>query len=309
MSVINRKRGALIGLAVGDAMGASIEFRAPGAFEPVTTYRAGGPFNLEAGQWTDDTSMALALADSLGQGWDVNDQARRYPSWWQGGKYSVNGVCFDIGGTTLSGLSNFSKTGDATASGSQIGQGNGSIMRLSPVSIRYSSLIASDPARLAALADATSAVTHATAECRYAARVLALILAGLIEGYTREQVLAPQGPVLSSVLSDTDMPPAIAQVAHGSYRNNNPPAIRGTGHVVKSLEASLWAFHDAADFSSAVLKAVNLGEDSDSTGAVTGQLAGAFFGETSIPADWLAGLARKDMIEEFLAPLLNPLGE
>lgn len=308
MSVINRKRGALVGLAVGDAMGASIEFRAPGAFEPVTGYRAGGPFNLDAGQWTDDTSMALALADSLARGWDIHDQARRYLAWWQGGKYSVNGVCFDIGGTTLSGLSNFSKNGDATTSGSQLGQGNGSIMRLSPVSIRYSSLISSDPGRLATLADASSAVTHATAECRHAARVLALILAGLIEGHPREEVLAPQGPLLSALLSDTNIPPAIAQVAQGSYRNSNPPAIRGSGHVVKSLEASLWAFHDAPDFASAVLKAVNLGEDADSTGAVTGQLAGAFFGETSIPTDWLTGLARKDMIEEVLLPLLASQG-
>ena len=88
MAVIDRKRGALLGLAVGDAMGASIEFRAPGSFEPVKGYRAGGPFNLDAGQWTDDTSMALALADSLARGWDLDDQARRYLSWWQTGKYS-----------------------------------------------------------------------------------------------------------------------------------------------------------------------------------------------------------------------------
>lgn len=306
MSVIDRKRGALVGLAVGDAMGASIEFRAPGAFEPVTGYRAGGPFNLEAGQWTDDTSMALALADSLARGWDLNDQARRYLAWWQGGQYSVNGICFDIGGTTLSGLSNFSKTGNATTSGSQIGQGNGSIMRLSPVSIRYSALINSDPGLLATLAEASSAVTHATAECRHAARVLALILAALIEGHPREQVLAPEGPILSAVLDDADIPLAIAQVAQGSYRNNNPPAIRGTGHVVKCLEAALWAFHDAPDFASAILKAVNLGEDADSTGAVAGQLAGAFFGEAGIPANWLTGLAKKDMIEDVLAPLLLP---
>lgn len=306
MAVPDRKRGALFGLAVGDAMGACVEFRAPGAFEPVTGYRAGGPFDLEAGEWTDDTSMALALADSLARGWDLNDQARRYLSWWQTGKYSVNGVCFDIGGTTLSGLSTFAKTGNATVSGSLIGQGNGSIMRLSPVSIRYSSLVGTDPARLADLADASSAVTHATAECRHAARVLALILAGLIEGHPRELVLAPQGPILSAALANADIPLAIAQVAQGSYRNNNPPDIRGSGHVVKSLEAALWAFHDAPDFASAVLKAVNLGEDSDTTGAVAGQLAGACFGESGIPTGWLAGLARKDMIEEVLAPILGP---
>lgn len=306
MSIIDRKRGALVGLAVGDAMGACVEFKPPGTFKPVTGYRSGGPFNLSAGQWTDDTSMALALADSIAHGWDVNDQARRYLDWHQNGKYSVNGVCFDIGGTTLSGLANFAKTGDARRSGSQIGQGNGSIMRLAPVSIRYSHLAMSDPSRLATLADESSAVTHATPECRYAARVLALILAGLIEGLPRDQVLDPHGPILIPLLDDPDMPEPISQVAMGSFRNHNPPAIRGSGHVVKSLEAALWAFNGSPDFPTAILRAVNLGEDADSTGAVAGQLAGACFGETAIPSAWLKDLARMDMIEQVLNPLLDP---
>ena len=94
----DRRRGALIGLAVGDALGAAVEFSSPGNFAPVTGYRSGGPHGLEAGEWTDDTSMALALADSMASaGWDLNDQARRYVTWWQTGKYSVNGRCFDIG--------------------------------------------------------------------------------------------------------------------------------------------------------------------------------------------------------------------
>ena len=119
MSRLDRQRGALIGLAVGDAMGACVEFRPPGSFDAVTEYRAGGPFNLASGEWTDDTSMALALADSLAQGWDVNDQARRYLSWWRTGEYSVTGRCFDIGGTTASGLSAFETHGDATRSGTK----------------------------------------------------------------------------------------------------------------------------------------------------------------------------------------------
>src|SRR5271170_7398859 len=88
----NRRRGALMGLAVGDALGAAVEFRPPGTFEPVTGYRSGGPHGLAGGEWTDDTSMALALADSIATaGWDLNDQASRYVEWWQTGKYSVNG--------------------------------------------------------------------------------------------------------------------------------------------------------------------------------------------------------------------------
>ena len=91
--MIDRRRGALVGLAVGDALGAAIEFKSPGSFAPVTGYRSGGPHRLEAGEWTDDTSMALALADSIATaGWDLNDQADRYVQWWKSGKYSVRPV-------------------------------------------------------------------------------------------------------------------------------------------------------------------------------------------------------------------------
>jgi len=104
----NRCRGTLIGLAAGDALGAAVEFRSPGSFKPVTGYRDGGPHGLNAGEWTDDTSMALALADSIATtGWDLNDQANRYVAWWKTGKYSVNGRCFDIGITTRSALGNY----------------------------------------------------------------------------------------------------------------------------------------------------------------------------------------------------------
>ena len=114
----DRSRGALIGLAVGDALGAAVEFRAPGSFAPVTGYRSGGPHGLKAGEWTDDTSMALALADSIASaGWDLNDQASRYVQWWKTGKYSVNGRCFDIGITTRSALGKFVAHKNALASG------------------------------------------------------------------------------------------------------------------------------------------------------------------------------------------------
>src|SRR3954470_20242735 len=114
----DRRRGALIGLADGDALGAAVEFKAPGTFAPVTGYRSGGPHGLNAGEWTDDTSMALALADSIATaGWDLNDQVRRYVEWWRKGKYSVNGTCFDIGITTRAALSNFFSDKNALTSG------------------------------------------------------------------------------------------------------------------------------------------------------------------------------------------------
>src|SRR5262249_43417895 len=131
----DRQRGMLLGLAVGDALGAAVEFEVPGTFEPVTGYRGGGPHGLEPGEWTDDTSMALALAGSIADvGWDLNDQAERYLAWWRTGACSVNGRVFDIGTTTVAALQRFRQSGDAWTSGdrSEFASGNGSVMRLAP---------------------------------------------------------------------------------------------------------------------------------------------------------------------------------
>ena len=136
----DRQRGMLLGLAVGDALGAAVEFHPLGTFPEVTSFRGGGPHGLKPGEWTDDTSMALALADSMASvGWDLNDQARRYVEWRQAGKYSVNGRCFDIGITTSSALSRSVADQDALASGdaSERASGNGSIMRLAPVPVDH----------------------------------------------------------------------------------------------------------------------------------------------------------------------------
>lgn len=152
----NRQRGMLLGLAIGDALGAAVEFQPPGSFEPVTGYRDGGPHGLDPGEWTDDTSMALALADSIADvGWDINDQADRYLAWWKTGEYSVNGRVFDIGTTTVAALQRYRQSGDASTSGdtSDYSSGNGSIMRLAPVPLAYARLF---PAQLPMLIDRAS---------------------------------------------------------------------------------------------------------------------------------------------------------
>ncbi len=170
----NHLRGALIGLAVGDALGAAVEFSSPGSFAPVTGYRSGGPHRLNPGEWTDDTSMALALADSIATvGWDLNDQASRYVEWWKNGKYSVNGQCFDIGITTRRALHNFLANNNALASGdaSERASGNGSIMRLAPVPIAYADLYPNNIEELSRLADESSLPTHASEQCRSACQL------------------------------------------------------------------------------------------------------------------------------------------
>ena len=308
---IDRQRGTLIGLAIGDALGAAVEFKSPGTFHKVTGYRGGGPHGLGPGEWTDDTSMALALADSIASvGWDLDDQARRYLAWWRKGEYSVNDRCFDIGITTQTALRRFERTGDARTSGdpSARASGNGSIMRLAPVPIRYADLFPDRLDELFRLLEESSLPTHASPQCLSAYAYMGLVLAALIQGIDRDEVLDPNWNPLSALVRTSSFHSDVADVAFGSFRPKKPPEIVGSGYVVKSLEAALWAFHDAKDFREAALRAVNLGDDADTTGAVCGQLAGAYWGESGIPKEWREGLARPEMIEKALRGLLGGAG-
>ncbi len=306
--MIDHRRGALIGLAVGDALGAAVEFKSPRSFKRVTGYRNGGPYRIEAGEWTDDTSMALALADSIATaGWDLNDQASRYVEWWKTGKYSVNGRWFDIGITTRSALGNFVAKKNALTSGdrSNRASGNGSIMRLAPVPIRFGHLYSDQLDELSRLAEESSLPTHASEQCVSACRYLATVLAGLIHAEHRDKVLSPDWKPLQQLNDIKPLHPLIQEITQGSFRQKQPPANEGSGWVVKSLEASMWAFHDAETFEEAVLRAVNLGDDADTTGAICGQLAGAYWGESGIPESLRSGLARMDMIEEALEGIVG----
>ena len=298
----DRARGAFWGLAIGDALGAAVEFRPPGSFAPVDGYRGGGPHGLQAGGWTDDTSMALAMADSIASvGWDLNDQAARYVRWWRHGDYSVNGRCFDIGIQTRRALATFERTGDAAISGpaDDSQSGNGSLMRLAPAAI--AALARAGLPDAATSAAQSSLPTHGSEQCRSACRYFGSMLAGLINGESRETVLAPDWPDQSGL---APLHPLIAEVAAGSFRTRQPPEIVGSGWVVRSLEAALWAVAHHDDFESVVLAAVNLGDDADTTGAIAGQIAGAVYGHAAIPETLRSGLLRSDLIETHCERLL-----
>jgi ADP-ribosylglycohydrolase len=303
-----RQRGMLLGLAIGDALGAAVEFEPPGSFPEVTGFRAGGPHGLNAGEWTDDTSMALALAASIAEsGWDLDDQASKYLEWFQTGKFSVNGRVFDIGTTTVVALARFRESRNARTSGDRASHasGNGSIMRLAPVPIRYCYMYPNGVRDLVERAWESSLPTHASPQCLSACAYFGLVLAALVHGEDREAVLDPRWEPLKCACEAVSFHEEVAEVAEGSFRRKRPPEIQGSGYVVKSLEAALWAFHDARDFREAVLRAVNLGDDADTTGAVCGQLAGAYWGESGIPSEWLDGLRGRELIETALAGLLD----
>ena len=296
---LDRCRGALLGLAIGDALGATVEFMEPGTFEPVTELLGGGPHGLMPGEWTDDTSMALCLAESLIEckGFNAEDQLNRYVRWWKYGHLSSTGMCFDIGTTTRAALEKFQETGQPSGLTSPSTAGNGSIMRLAPVPMFYANSM-DDAVMYAAQSSAT---THAAEEAVDACRYMAAVMVRALWGSDKEEVLAP---ALIGDLSDN-----VKRVAFGSFRIFNPPQIRGSGYVVESLEAALWAFHNTDNFADGARMAVNLGDDADTTGAVYGQIAGAFYCQSGIPAHWIEMLAHRNLIIDFADRLydLRPL--
>ncbi len=178
-------------------------------------------------------------------------------------------------------------------------------MRLAPVPIRYSDLFPNGIGDLVELAVESSLPTHASPQCLSACVYMTVVLCGLIHGRPREEVLDPAWEPLRQAREIAPFHGEISEVANGSFRRKRPPEITGSGYVVRSLEAALWAFHDAADFREAVVRAVNLGDDADTTGAVCGQLAGAHWGESGIPQQWRDRLAGRAMIENALRGLLK----
>ena len=219
----------------------------------------------------------------------------------------MNDRCFDIGITTRSSLGRFLKTKDASSSGdsSESASGNGSIMRLAPVPIHFRRLFPNQIAELSRVSEESSLTTHASEHCLSACRYMALVLCGLIHGEDRDTVLSSDWQPLSELKAVKPLHPLVQEIADGSFKRKQPPAICGSGWVIRSLEAALWAFHDATIFEDAVLKAVNLGDDADTTGAVCGQFAGAMWGETGIGDELRSGLARYDMLESALAGIIG----
>jgi ADP-ribosyl-[dinitrogen reductase] hydrolase len=294
----SRYHGSLLGLATGDALGTTLEFRPRGTFTPIADVVGGGPFDLKPGEWTDDTSMALCLAESLTttRRFDPRDQMERYVRWWKEGHWSVKGHCFDIGNTTRAALERFVRTGDPFAGSTDPrAAGNGSLMRLAPVPLAF----ARDEAEAVRLSGESSRTTHAAEEAVDACRLYAAMIVGALEGRSKHELLSRElwrhGPLA----------PKVAAIAAGSYKEKVPPAIRGTGYVVDALEAALWAFDNGATFEEGALLAVNLGDDADTTGAIYGQLAGAFYGVEGIPERWLAKVAMRDEIERLAGELFD----
>lgn len=300
----NRYRGALLGLAAGDALGTTLEFQPRPEVNVVTDIVGGGPFNLRPGDWTDDTSMALGLAHSLlrRRTFDAEDQMRLFVSWWKEGTFSSTNTCFDIGATTSAALQKFLETGEPMAGSDEPrSAGNGSLMRLAPVVLFY----ASEPWDALTFAAESSKTTHAAVEAVDACRFFASLLLGALSGEDKETILSPGYTPDKHYWGSHPLIEAIDKIAKGSYKNKSRSEIKSTGYVVHSLEAALWAFYNSQSFEEGAINAVNLGGDADTIGAIYGQLAGAFYGETGIPIRWITKLAHYHIFYLFADDLVS----
>lgn len=282
MELLSRQRGCLLGLAAGDAVGTTVEFRPRGSFPEVTDMVGGGPFSLPVGAWTDDTSMALCLASSLAElgTFDAADQMRRYCDWYKNGYLSSTGRCFDIGLTVRGSLARFQHSADPFSGRPEpTSAGNGCIMRLAPVPMFFHP----DATEAIRWAGESSRTTHGAPECIEACQLMAAMICAALSGSTKDEVLFGHD-------ANQFKCPKVKAIATGDYRHKSAKQISGSGYVIHCLEASAWCFWRSTSFRDAVLQAVNLGDDADTTGAVCGQIAGAFYGEEGIPPEWLSRL-------------------
>ncbi|WP_244610721.1 ADP-ribosylglycohydrolase family protein [Microvirga pakistanensis] len=293
-SSIDRAVGSLLGLAVGDALGTTLEFSDRDTKPHHTEITGGGPFRLKPGQWTDDTAMALALADSLitcGK-LDATDLMKRFVRWWEHGAYSCTGECFDIGNITRESLERFIKTGNPYAGPiHERSAGNGSLMRVAPVAL----LALQDEELALEYAREQSRTTHGAPLAVEACALFTLLLREVIESGSR------------AVLNRRPWKGhgTIRAIAAGEWKTKSRDEIGSSGYVVSTLEAALWCVDRTNSFEEALVLAVNLADDADTVGAVTGQLAGALYGASSIPERWLQPLAWREKIEQVALDLLR----
>jgi len=294
INIEDSTKGCLIGLAVGDAVGTTLEFKPRGTFEPITDMVGGGPFRLNPGEWTDDTSMALCLAQSLiyKKEFDAKDQMNRYCNWYRVGYMSSNGECFDIGNTVSFALNQYEKTREPfSGSTDKYSAGNGSLMRLAPIPIFYKD----DLEKALHFAGESSRTTHGADECVESCKTFTSMILGAFSGQPKDRILTKliYRPTTESVKS----------IVSGDYLSKSYEELTGSGYVIESLESALWCFYHTNNFGDAILNAANIGNDADTTAAICGQIAGAYYGLSGIPKYWKEKLVMYSEIESMALQL------
>ncbi len=295
----DRILGGLWGSLVGDALGVPVEFkdRATVQLDPVRDMREFGTHRQPRGTWSDDSSMLLCTADSLlNHEFSLDDMGERFVRWMNEGLWTAHGDVFDMGGTTCTALMRIAKGMPAEQAGGlhEDSNGNGSLMRILPAVLSF----AGEPLEMfSGRLEKVSAITHGHARSRMACVFYGLMVRHLLLGWQPQPALDSARAEFTGWYERSAEFSAFRHILEDDLVSLPEGEIVSTGYVLHTLHASLWCLLTTQNFHDCVLKAVNLGGDTDTTGCVAGGLAGVAYGIKSIPADWIRQLARKGDVD------------
>lgn len=294
MSTLDKSQGSLIGLAMGDVVGATTQFCHIGDFEPLTDLVGGGCFNLVPEEWTDDTSLAYCLAEGILE--SPNKQAETlqksiaifFARWLIEGYASCEEEAFDIGNTCNKAIEHYAMTGQVQGLTTEWSQGNGGIMRQAPAVIAHSNNL-EEAIKLSVL---QNNITHAHPVCQDTAAYMAYLHWHILNGASVEQIIKPAGPDKAFVKS-RDWTEPMDKIINADFLKLKAADIKNDAWCVGTLEAALWGVANMQDFREMTLKIANFAGDADTVGAVFGQLAGGVVGLEGLPEDWLGKIAKR----------------
>lgn len=298
----NKLLDGVLGLAVGDALGVPVEFRDRQELKanPVTDMRGYGSHYQPVGTWSDDTSMTLATVDSLKNGIDLADMMQRFDNWYRKAYYTANGNVFDIGIATSRALSRFHQGITPTKCGGsqEYDNGNGSLMRILPAAVHCHDKMQEAPiAEKLAFIDNVSSLTHAHRRSQIACEIYAFLVWAIMDNPVKDAIRIgleqAQAWYTVNPESESDY---YSRLFVPTFVSLLEDEIDSSGYVVSTLEAAVWCLLNTNTYKECVLKAVSLGNDTDTVGAVAGGLAGLLYGAASIPEDWLEQLEKKTYI-------------
>lgn len=305
ISTKSKYLGCMLGMACGDALGAPVEMKEdfPVITEMQPIIRKGGTVTMPAGTWTDDTSMALCLAESLitKKGLDTKDQLERYSKWLYEGYYACGDESFGSGRTTRNTLKKFKETGQLIADVEPELCGNGSIMRLAPLVLYFGN--SKNENEIGAYSFISSTTTHTNPICTDACVTLGIVLWRALNHKHNKYRYGDKDDILRPI--EYPLTTEVSKLLTEKTYKKEPPYINGSGHAFKTLEAAIWAFYNTNDMKSAIIKAVNLGGDTDTVAAICGALSGLYYGYECIPRKWLSDLQMKNVIWDMSIKLYN----
>ncbi len=309
----NAVKAGIFGVCIGDALGVPVEFRSREQLKrsPVTKMRALGTHHQPAGTWSDDGSLTLCLADSLCNGYNLEDMAMKFLQWYNAEIWTPHGRVFDIGIATRQSIYKISKGYSSQLCGgiSEFDNGNGSLMRILPLLFYIKDLsIEQRFDRIKEVSSITHGHVRSVISCFIYLEYLIEILNGTekLKAYQRIKLTVKNFLDQNPICSQNEMD-QFDRVLNYNIFEYEEEKISSSGYVLHSLEASLWCFLNSESYAEAVLQAVNLGEDTDTTGAITGGLAGIYYGFENIPEEWISELVRKEDIENLCDKLEKKL--